>query len=140
MKPRRILVITPAGRNIGGAEIMLGQFLASAKLEGLDVHVIFLEGGDHFEETKNAGYSCELVRAGRLRQPLQWLRATASVRRILKKYKPDLIVGWQSKAVLYAGVPARLAGVPFYCFHRGHPGSSFIDRVGYILPCDGYLR
>jgi len=139
MKPRRVLVVTPTGRNIGGAEVMLGQFLASAKIEGLDVHVIFLEGGDHFEETKNAGHSCEMIWAGRLRQPLQWLRATWVVKRVLKKFKPDLIIGWQSKAVPYAGFPARLAGVPFYCFHRGNPGSSFIDRIGYVLPCDGYL-
>ncbi len=139
MKRRRVLVISPSGRNIGGAEIMLDQFLASAKIEGIDVHVVFLEGGDHFEETNNAGHSCELVRAGRLRQPLQWLRASWVVRRILQEYKPDLVIGWQSKAVAYAGYPARLAGVPFYCFHRGDPGSTIIDRVGYVLPCDGYL-
>ena len=139
MKPRRVLVITPSGRNIGGAEVMLGQFLASAKTEGLDVHVVFLEGGDHFEETKTAGHSCELVWAGRLRQPLQWLRASWGVRRVLKRYRPDLVIGWQSKSIAYAGWPARLARVPFYCFHRGNPGSSFIDRIGYVLPCDGYL-
>jgi len=139
MTPRRVLVVTPSGRNIGGSEVMLTQFLGSAASARLLVHVVFLQDGDHFEEVKKVGYSCEFISAGRLRQPLQWLRVLWAVTRVLKAFKPDLIIGWQSKAVPYAGCPARLARVPFFCFHRGNPGGGFIDRSGYVLPCDGYL-
>ncbi len=139
MRAVRILIITPSGRRLGGSEVMLGQFLVSAKAHGYDVHVVFLEAGEHFQETINSGHSCELVKAGRLRQPLQWLRAWVSIGRILKRFRPDIVIGWQSKAIAYAGVPSWRAGIPFYCFHRGNPGGGFVDRIGYAHPCDGYL-
>lgn len=139
MRPRRILIITPSGRSLGGSEVMLGQFLSSAKVDGLVVHVVFLEEGDHYRATIQAGHACDLVKAGRLRQPLHWLLAWRSISRILKRFQPDLVIGWQSKAIAYAGVPAWRMHVPFYCFHRGNPGGGFVDRIGYAHPCDGYL-
>jgi len=135
----RALIVTPAGREIGGSEVMLDRFLASAAREGISCHVVFLEGGDHFDSVRAAGYPCELVESGRLHEAHRWLSCSRRLLSIIRARKPEAVIGWQSKVVAYAGLPSRLAGVPFFCFHRGVPGSHLVDWLSWALPCDGYL-
>lgn len=118
---------------------MLGQFLRSAAAHEISAHVVFLEGGDHYDEVRAAGHSCELLDAGRLRQTVQWLKVNGALARILSRRRPEALIGWQSKAAAYGALPAVLAGVPFYCFHRGLPGHGTVDRISFLLPCRGYL-
>ena len=98
MKDRRILIITPSGTNLGGSEVMLKRFLSSAKAEGLSVHLIFLEDGDHYEEIKNAGHSCDLVKSKRLRRPFDWLHANREVTLSaeIMDWSPTILSFWQS--------------------------------------------
>ncbi|HRJ70794.1 MAG TPA: glycosyltransferase family 4 protein [Terrimicrobiaceae bacterium] len=139
MPSRDVLIVTPSGRNLGGSEVMLGQFLASAERHGITARVVFLEGGDHYDEIRAAGYSCELLGAGRLRQPVNWLKVNATLAGILRRHLPSVLIGWQAKAAAYSALPAALAGVPFFCFHRGLPGRGTVDRISFLLPCQGYL-
>ncbi len=139
MKAPRVLVVTPSDGGLGGSEIMLAQFLASSKKAGIETHTIFLEQGDQLEDLQKAGHSCEHIATGRLRNGLMWLRSMAIFGKVLLQHKPDMVIGWQSKAASYVAIPAAVCGTPFFCFHRGSPGKSLIDRASYVLPCSGFL-
>lgn len=139
MKARRLLVITPSGKHLGGSERMLDQFLASARAAGIVVHVIFLDDGDQFKEVASAGYSCECIRVGRLRYIHRWVAFAITLIRILRLHRPDMVIGWQSKVAAYASIPCWLTRMPFFCFHRGYPSKNGIDRASYLLHCSGYI-
>jgi len=139
VKTRRVLVVTPSGKNLGGSERMLVQFLASARHAGIVVHVVFLENGDHFEDIARAGYSCECIPAGRLRYIHRWIGFFFVLAGILRLHRPDMVIGWQSKTSCYASLPCWFTRTPFFCFHRGYPGSSWIDRASYFLHSSGYV-
>lgn len=134
-----MVILTPTGEHLGGSEVMLARFLASARSLGIPAHVIFLEPGDHLDEMQAAGYSCELVQAGRLRQSTRWLSALLRIAKIVRERRPEVIVGWQAKSAAYGALPSAWTRVPFVCFHRGHPSSTPIDRLSYTFPCAGYL-
>jgi glycosyltransferase involved in cell wall biosynthesis len=78
--------------------------------------VICLAPGDHPETAEGlralgASYQAiELDRTGM--NPWHDLKALSQLRRLLKRLKPDIVLGYTIKPVLYGSIAARLAGVP----------------------------
>lgn len=135
----RVLIVTPSGQPRGGSEEILRQFLRSCPAAGIEPYVVFLEDGAHLRAIQSEGFSCQLIIAGRLRNIVNWLKTAIQLFGMVRRLRPALVIGWQSKSVAYAGLACRLRSVPFACFHRGTPDHGLVDRLSFALPCDAYL-
>jgi len=136
--PLRLLVVMPSGQWRGGAEAALVHLAQARKVAGIEFTAAFIEGGDLPARIEEEGVAAPVFDAGRLRDPLQFARTTAWLRRLIAEYRPDAVLGWMTKAHLYGGLAARLAGVPALFFQMGMPDSG-IDRLSRWIPARGVL-
>jgi len=115
---------------------MLQTWLDGADDRGHELELLFLEDGSWPQELRRAGLSVEVIEAGRLRQPLRMARTIASVARLLRRRRPDLIVNWMGKTQLYCAPAAMLAGMRGRVIWWQHEitGGHWLDRVATLLP------
>lgn len=135
--PLKIVLVMPSGVYRGGAEEALLHFCEAA--EGADIRIIFLEPGDLVQRLKAKGTNMDVLDAGRLRNPLRMIRAMTRLARILREEKPDVVLSWMVKGHLYAGLAARLVGVPAVYFQMGLPDQGIVDRLSRWVPAAGAL-
>ena len=132
----RILVTVPWGGRLGGAEAMLHTALGGARDRGHEIEFVFFEDGDWPTELRDAGFRVELVSAGRLRQADRWIGTVATLTRILRRRRPDLILNWAAKTHLYTSPAAVLAGMSdrVVLWQHSIPRHDWIDRAATLLP------
>jgi glycosyltransferase involved in cell wall biosynthesis len=130
----------PLAEQRGGAESMLLQLLRDGRGLGFDWRVVFLEDGPMVAECRAAGAPATVVPAGRLRQIHRYGGSVTRIARELRLERPDVVVGWMTKAQLYAGPAARLTGVPAIWCQQGMASSrSWLDRTAIALPALGVV-
>jgi len=130
----------PLAERRGGAESALLQLLEHGSGLGFEWRVVFLEDGPMVAACEAAGAHPTVVPAGRLREIHRYAGCVARLARQFRLDRPDVVVGWMTKAQLYAGPAARLAGVPALWCQHGMPSSrSVIDRVATALPARGVI-
>jgi len=143
----KVLVVMPLGEQRGGGELMLWHLMQqegdAAKTRARWL-VVFLEDGPLVASIRNLGIEVRVVPAGRLRQPTHFLRTAGRIAALARRERVDAIFGWMSKAHLYGGVAARLAGVPALWYQLGAPearwsGGSWMDQLAARLPARGIL-
>ena len=128
----------PLGEQRGGAELMFLQLMQHGRDGAVKWSAIFLEDGPLRHTVEALGITTNLVRAGRLRQPVRFCRTVAGIARVIKRMKLGVIVSWMPKAHLYGSLAAKLAGIPALWFQHGI-ASSLLDRCATILPSSGVL-
>ena len=137
---RRCTIVMPLAEQRGGAESMLLQLLRDGRGLGFDWRVVFLEDGPMVAECHAAGAPATVVPAGRLRQIHRYAGSVTRIARELRLERPDVVVGWMTKAQLYAGPAARLTGVPEIWCQQGMASSrSWLDRTATALPARGVV-
>ena len=139
-QPIRLAIVMPSAHPHGGAEEALVHLLrnqAAAKLSA--VLVILLEEGELKEVFKSTGAAVEVVPSGRLREPWKQVAAVLKIRQLLKRDRMDAVLGWMTKAHIYGGPAARLAGVPSIYFQMGVPDNGVVDRLSRLVPAAGAL-
>ncbi len=125
----------PLAEQRGGAEAALLHFLAGVPLEHRhDVHVCFLESGPMADSAAELGFPTTVIGAGRLRQPVQWARCVRALRSWLQDNGLQIALSWMSKAHLYAGPAALLAGVPAVWWQHGLPANRGVDLLATLIP------
>jgi glycosyltransferase involved in cell wall biosynthesis len=130
----------PLADQRGGAESALLQLVHHGRGLGFDWRIVFLEDGPMVAECRAAGTPAAVVRAGRLREIHRYARSVARLRGEFRRDRPDVVVGWMTKAQLYAGPAARLAGVPVVWCQLGMPSArSGLDRAATALPARGIV-
>jgi glycosyltransferase involved in cell wall biosynthesis len=130
----------PLADRRGGAEAALLQLVHHGRGLGFDWRIVFLEDGPMVAECRAAGAPATVVRAGRLREIHRYAGSVTRLARQLRLQPPDVVVGWMTKAQLYAGPAARLAGAPAVWCQHGMPSSrSVLDRVATALPAQGVV-
>ena len=134
----KIGILMPLGEQRGGAELMFLQLMQHGRCGSIEWSAIFLEDGPLRHTVEALGITTNLVRAGRLRQPVRFCRTVAGIARVIKRMKLGAIISWMPKAHLYGSFAAMLAGVPALWFQHGI-ASSPLDRCATILPSPGVL-
>ncbi len=135
----KLLVVMPSGQWRGGAEASLLHIAQAREAVGLDLSVVFLEGGNLPGRFVHEGVETTVMDAGRLRNPVRFLRTVGKLRRLLARERPDAVLAWMTKAHLYSGLAARRSGVPALIFQAGLSDGSPIDRLARRIPSAGYL-
>jgi glycosyltransferase involved in cell wall biosynthesis/GT2 family glycosyltransferase len=136
----RLAIVMPSAHPHGGAEEALVHLLrnqAAAQLSA--VLVILLEEGELKEVFKSTGAAVEVVPSGRLREPWKQVAAVLKIRKLLKRDRMDAVLGWMTKAHIYGGPAARLAGVSPIYFQMGVPDNGAVDRLSRMVPAVGGL-
>jgi len=135
----RLAIVMPSAGRIGGAEEMLLQFIRHAPAAGLELFIAFLEDGPLVDMTRQTLPTIEVCAAGRVRNPFRLFQTIAQLRRWLAGLRPTAVLSWMTKAQIYAGPAARLAGLPSVCFQHGLPDGGLIDVLSRKVPCHGFL-
>lgn len=133
----KIVLVMPSGVYRGGAEEALLHFCRAVK--DADIRVIFLESGDLVQRLQEVGATVEVLDAGRLRHPIRVVRAIARIAKTLRSDNPDVVLSWMVKGHLYAGLAARLVGIPAVYFQMGLPDRGIVDRLSRWVPAAGAL-
>ena len=132
-----LLVVMPSGELRGGAEVALLHALASPA--GVEWHVALLEAGSLEHRIRAMGVGVTVLPAGRLRHATTTARCIRALARLAKHLEASAVLGWMTKAHLYGGPAAWLAGVPAVRFQQGLPENGWIDRLARRLPTAGVL-
>jgi glycosyltransferase involved in cell wall biosynthesis len=135
----KILIVMPSGKLRGGAEEALIQLGDRRSALPFEMQILFLESGDLVSRLRNAGVVCEVVEAGRLRNPLCFLTALRTTRKIVSRDHCSAVMAWMTKAHLYGGLVARWARIPALVFQMGLPDQGRVDRIARCIPSSGIL-
>ena len=136
----RCTVVMPLAARRGGAEWSLMELVHHGGDLGFSLEVVFLEDGPMVAECEAAGVPAAVVPAGRLREVQNYARSVARLAASFRRDRPDVVVGWMTKAQLYSGPAARLAGIPAVWCQHGLPSSrDALDRVAIALPARGVV-
>lgn len=136
----KIAVVMPLAEQRGGAEMALDRLVREGRDLGVEWLVIFLESGPMVQQFQQYGVEIRVVEARRLSDLPRYLKAVRRIASIVKETRCHLIYGWMSKAQLYGGPAALLAGVPAFWQQHGLPSpTNWMDRVATLLPARGIL-
>lgn len=136
----RVVIVMPSAHLHGGAEEALIHLLKYREAAGFSsVLVVLLEEGELKEVFEKTGVQVEVVDSGRLRQPWKIVTAILKIRDLITEHRPDLVLGWMTKAHIYGGAAARMVGVPAAYFQMGLPDNGPVDRLSRVVPAAGAL-
>lgn len=131
----------PLATQRGGAEQLLRHLVRHrSAVPDATWSVVFFEEGPLRAEAEAEGVFTWVLETGRLRQPLNYLRTARALMRMIQDLRPTVVVSWMSKAHLYAGPAAWLAGVPALWYQHGIPThDALMDRLITLVPAAGVL-
>lgn len=98
---------------------------------------MFYEEGPLVDELREAGMTATVIEAGRFRDPLQSLKMLRATTAVVRQSRPDLVFGWMTRAHVYLGAGARLAGVPrdrIIWFQHHTPDGDPIETLAACVP------
>jgi glycosyltransferase involved in cell wall biosynthesis len=131
----KIAILMPRATQRGGAENLLDVLLQYAHTLPLECIVIFLEHGPLVTKFRSYGIDVDVVRAGRLREVGQALVTINALVQLIKEQQFDVVFSWMSKAHLYGGWAAWLAGVPAAWYQHDIPSSpGAMDHLITLTP------
>ncbi len=134
----KLAIVMPLAEQRGGAELALSHLIQASQELDVNWVVIFLEDGSMVTQMRSLGAETHIVPAGRVRQPISFLKAVMKIASIAKSSQADLIFGWMSKAQLYGGLAAKFAGLPSLWYQHGLPSQKgWLDKVATALPSHG---
>jgi len=135
----KVLVIMPSATPHGGAEAALMHLVQSRGASGLDLHVCFLEEGPMRDLMAKEGVEVSCFQAGRLREPWVFLKTLRGLRRIIRRDRPDVVLGWMTKAHIFGGLAAIGTPSAAVYFQMGLPDGGVVDRLSRMVPAMGAL-
>ena len=131
----KVAIIMPLAEQRGGAELMLMHLLQANRLgPQVEYQVAFLEDGPMVAEARDLGYNVRVFPAGHFRDLSRQIRTIVGLRHWFKQEKMQGVMSWMSKAHLYAGPAAFLAGIPSVWWQHGIPRTDIIDWWVTRLP------
>jgi FkbM family methyltransferase len=134
----RVLIVAPWGERAGGAEQMLWTILRNLDRSVIEPEVGFLSDGPFVAEVAALGIDTWVVPAGRLRNPIAYVRTVLRLGRRIRRSNASVVVAWSAKTQIYLGVARLLLTRE----HRGiwwqHaiPTGHWIDRLATLAPTD----
>jgi glycosyltransferase involved in cell wall biosynthesis len=133
------LILMPSGKDRGGAEEALLQYVSYRVRQGALPRVISLEPGSLQPAMEARGAAVTLLDAGRLRQLEAWIGTIRKIAAIAKQERSQIILSWMTKGHLYGAPAGALARIPAIYYQMGLPDNGTIDRGSRLLPSPGAL-
>lgn len=133
----KLLITVPWRERLGGAEIMLWNFLRNLDPARVQTTVVCFEPGPFERELAELdGVETVVLPVGRLRQLPRACRATARLGRLMRTSQPEVILNWAAKAQIYSACAARLAGLENRVVWWQHaiPSGHWMERAATMLP------
>jgi len=124
----------------GGAETILGNLLKLHDRTKFAPAAVFLTEGPFYQEVREMGIPCTVVRAGRFRELYRTAVVAFLLAKWIRHYRADCVVSHMSLAHAYAALPARSLGAKTVVMLYGRINPSLaLDRVAFRLPTDRIL-
>jgi len=140
IRPIKIAVVMPLATQRGGGELMLTHAVTFAKESAIHWLIIFLELGPMVEQFRAIGVDSVVIPAGRLRQPLRFVKTIMAIARIARRERISGICGWMAKGHFYGSLAATIAGIPSFWYQLGvYNASLTMDRWAVRLPSNGIV-
>ncbi len=115
----------------GGLEVIMLNIVKCLDRSSFVPQVLFLTDGPFVSEVQETGTVTYVINVGRARELLRGGRAVARVTRLIRDQRIDLVHTHNSKAHVYGGLAARIAGVPSLLHLQGVPRPS-VSRDGLV--------
>lgn len=96
--------------------------------------VVFFEDGPMVPWVAEKSIPVTVIEAGRLRNPLHYLKTVRRLTRLMREHRSEIVLSWMTKAHLYAGVAARIIGIPAVWWQHGIPQGDWLDRWASRVP------
>jgi glycosyltransferase involved in cell wall biosynthesis len=126
----RILHVAAAAER-GGLEVVLLNLLQSIDRSRFSPQVLLLEDGPLVREIEETGTETHVIQSGRVRDVFTGRRAIADMVKLIRSQGISLVHSHNSKAHIYGGLAAAIAGVPALYHLHGVPKLTF-TRDGVI--------
>ena len=133
------LIVVPSGKEHGGAEEALLQYVSFRASHGVRPHVVVLESGSLGQALAARDAIVITINAGRLREILRLIQTIQKIAAIARQERSKIILSWMTKAHIYGGIAGAIAGIPAVYYQMGLPDGGIIDRVCRALPAAGAL-
>jgi glycosyltransferase involved in cell wall biosynthesis len=132
----KVLFTVPWGERLGGAEVMLHEYVASLDRTRVQPTVVFLRDGEWRRDLQSAGIPTAIVDSGRLREPHHMGRAAAKLAGVLRRRRPHVLVNWSAKTHLYGALGWALSGIDCRVVWWQHniPQPRWLDRLATLVP------
>ena len=132
----KILIITPWGERLGGAEEMLWLAISHFDQTRFEPTVAFLGPGAFEAEVRGAGIETVVIATGRLRQPSAVVGSVCRLAEVIGRQQPRLVLSWSAKAHIYSAMAAVRAGVVNRLVWWQHttPEGHWLERLATVLP------
>lgn len=131
----------PVATSRGGAEMMLMNLLRANKASSapIDYFIFLLEYGPMADTMREWGYPVVECAAGRIRDIGDVGKVVFKLKRWLQENQIDSVLAWMTKAQLYLGPAALLAGVPSVWFQHELPKGHWLHKLASRLPTKAIL-
>jgi glycosyltransferase involved in cell wall biosynthesis len=133
----RVVFALTFGERLGGAENMMMSFLRHADRTRIDPVVVFFRPGSWVDEVAALGIETAVIPMGRFRQPHRTAVGVLKVARMLRRWRPALLVNWFTAAQVQGAPAAVLAGMAdrVVWWQHGVVGDDlWLDRLATLLP------
>ncbi len=105
----------------------------------MELQICFLEAGEMISLLENEGVKVFCLEAGRLREPSRLFRTVVALRNLVRREKPDAVLGWMTKAHIYSGLAALGTPSKAFYFQMGLPDYGIVERLSRMVPAAGAL-
>jgi glycosyltransferase involved in cell wall biosynthesis len=131
----------PFATRLGGAERMLQTFLERSGSVGVRPAVVFFEDGPWAVELADLGIPVSIVRHGRFRHLHRNAQVAARLAAMLARRRPDVVLGWISRAHVLLAPPAIAAGLRRHLawYQWTVPQGEAMERAATLLPARAVL-
>jgi glycosyltransferase involved in cell wall biosynthesis len=126
----KVLHVSAAAER-GGLEVIMLNIVRGLDRARFIPEVLFLTDGPFVREVQETGTETHVITAGRLREVVRGGTAVSGVTRLIQSRGIGLVHSHNSKAHIYGGLAARIAGVPSLLHLQGVPHPS-VSRDGLV--------
>src|SRR5215831_838476 len=131
----KLLVASPWAERVGGAESVLYSFLRTVDRERVEPLAVFLAEGGFEADVAGLGLRTAIVPTTRLRRGGSAPNAIRRLRSIIRRERPDVVLGWGPKPQVYLGPASALAGARRRCvWCATELPQAAVHRVAQTLP------
>lgn len=134
----RVILLSPSAKP-AGSERVVASLARHLPGNGFEPIPVLLEAGPLETWLAAAGHPALVVDAGRFRHLPLTIATIDRLRRMVARVGAEAVVASQSKGHIYAGVAARLAGVPELWWQHGVPARTPQERLAAAVPTDAIV-
>jgi hypothetical protein len=116
----KVLTTAPWGEQADGAGNLPWKFVRQIKRARIEPKLVFFQNGPFARRIVALAIHTAVLPSGRIRELHRAARAVRAFAEIIRRERPDLILGWSAKTYLHGAPAAALAGASDLLMSRQH--------------------